>query len=51
MRSDALTVEEYLDELSPERKAAVQKVRQVILGNLPQGIEEAMGIQGLQNLD
>lgn len=42
MRSDATTVEEYLSELSPERREAVEAVRKVILENLPKGYEETM---------
>ena len=42
MRSEATTVEEYLSELPEERRAALQEVRDVILGNLPDGIEENM---------
>ena len=42
MRSSASTVEEYLGELSEERRAAIEAVRQVILKNLPEGYEEVM---------
>ena len=42
MRSEATTVEEYLAELSPERRAIVETVRAVILENLPAGYEESM---------
>ena len=42
MRSNATSVEQYLSELSPERRAAIEAVRKVILGNLPTGYEEAM---------
>jgi len=42
MRSEATTVEEYLAELSPERRAIVETVRTTILENLPAGYEEAM---------
>src|SRR5210317_807589 len=42
MQSDAKTVEQYISELPPERKQAIQKVRQTILDNLPEGFEEAM---------
>jgi uncharacterized protein YdhG (YjbR/CyaY superfamily) len=40
--SDATTVEEYLDELPPERRAVVAEVRDVVRGNLPDGFEEGM---------
>ena len=41
-RSDAKSVEDYLAELPPERRAVVAAVRQLILRNLPQGYREAM---------
>ena len=42
MRSDAATVEQYLAELLPERRAIVEAVRAVILEHLPPGYEECM---------
>lgn len=42
MRSKAATVEEYLAELSDDRREIVQAVRDVILTNLPAGYEEGM---------
>lgn len=42
MRSDAMTVEEYLAELPDERAEAIRTVRETILANLPNGFEEAM---------
>ncbi|MEA1978206.1 MAG: DUF1801 domain-containing protein [Chloroflexota bacterium] len=42
MRSNASTVVEFLGELSEERRAAIEVVRQVILQNLPKGYEEVM---------
>ena len=42
MKSTAKTVQEYLEELTPERHAAVSAVRDVILANLPEGYEETM---------
>ena len=42
MKSEAQTVEEYLAELPPERRQAIEKVRQTILDSLPEGYEEAM---------
>lgn len=42
MASSAATVQEYLDALPEDRKAAIGAVRQVILANLPAGYEEAM---------
>ena len=42
VRSAAATVEEYLGELSAERREAVEAVREVALANLPEGYVEAM---------
>jgi hypothetical protein len=42
MRSDAATVEGYLQELPEERRIAIRAVRNVILENLPSGYEEVM---------
>ena len=42
MYSTATTVEEYLNELPEDRRAAVEAVRRVILDNLPEGYEEIM---------
>ena len=42
VRSVAATVEEYLGELSAERREAVEAVRDVALANLPEGYVEAM---------
>lgn len=42
MQSKAKTVKEYLNELPPDRKAAISAVREVILKNLPKGFEEMM---------
>jgi hypothetical protein len=43
MQSKARTVEEYLRELPPDRRAGVSAVREVILKNLPAGYREGMG--------
>jgi uncharacterized protein YdhG (YjbR/CyaY superfamily) len=40
--SEAATVKEYIDSLSPERRAAIQKVRRIIRKNLPPGFKEGM---------
>ena len=40
MQSKAKTVDAYLDELPELRREAIQAARQVILKNLPKGIEE-----------
>ena len=41
-KSAARTVDEYLNELPPDRRAVISTVREVILKNLPPGYEEAM---------
>lgn len=40
--SKASTVERYLDELPPERRAVVSKVRDLVRRNLPKGYAEMM---------
>jgi len=40
MQSGAKSVEQYLNELPEDRKDPIQKLRQQILDNLPEGIEE-----------
>jgi uncharacterized protein YdhG (YjbR/CyaY superfamily) len=42
MKSAAKTVEEYLGEIPPDRREAIEKVRETILKNLPEGYQEAM---------
>ena len=42
MQSTAKTVDDYLNELPKERKAAFLKLRNSILKNLPKGFEEEM---------
>lgn len=42
MRSNAATVEDYLDSLPDERAGAIGEVRRTILANLPAGYEERM---------
>ena len=41
-RSAAASVEEYLAELPPDRAAVISDVRELVLDNLPDGIEESM---------
>ena len=41
-RSEATSVEEYLDELPEDRREAMETVRSLVLDNLPQGYVEAM---------
>lgn len=43
MQSNALTVPEYLNEIPEDRKAGFNKLRDVILKNIPKGFEECMG--------
>ena len=42
MYSAATTVDEYLDELSEDRRASMETARKVILDNIPEGYEEIM---------
>lgn len=42
VRSSAATVEEYLDELAPDRREHIESVRSVVLENLPDGYDESM---------
>ena len=42
MQSKATTVELYLEELAPERKEALSRLRKEILKNLPKGFKEEM---------
>jgi len=42
MKADPKSPEEYLQNLEPERKEAMIKLRQAILGNLPAGFEETI---------
>jgi len=43
MQSKATTVDQYLEELPEDRKAAMVELRKVILKNLPKGFKEGMG--------
>lgn len=42
MRSDAATVDGYLESMPEDRREAILEVREVVLANLPDGYEEAM---------
>ncbi|MCK4801719.1 MAG: DUF1801 domain-containing protein [Anaerolineales bacterium] len=42
MKSKAETVADYLAEMPPDRREAIEKVRETILQNLPEGYEEVM---------
>ena len=41
-RSNAATVQEYLDELAPDRREQIKDVREVVLDHLPDGYAESM---------
>ena len=40
MRSEATTVEEYLSELEPERRATIEQVHEVVSSAMPAGYQE-----------
>lgn len=42
MQSKAATVQEYIDALPEERRAALAELRRVLVRNLPPGFEETM---------
>ena len=42
MTSTAATVQHYIQELPEDKKEGIEKLRAVILKNLPQGFEEGM---------
>jgi len=42
VQSNASTVQEYLDELPPERREVISEVRETVLANLPEGYVETM---------
>ena len=42
MKTKASTPEEYIAQIPDERKEAMQKLRNVILKNLPEGFEEGI---------
>ena len=42
MQSKATTIKEYLAEMPSDRRESIEKVRQIILQNLPEGYVEAM---------
>jgi hypothetical protein len=44
-RSAAVSVEEYLAELPPDRAAVISDVRELVLDNLPDGVEESMNFE------
>ena len=42
MKSEAETPDRYVDQLPPDRREAIKKLRKSILDNLPDGFEETM---------
>ena len=42
MKIEAQTVQEYLNKIPEERKPAFEKLRKVILNNIPEGFEETI---------
>ena len=38
----ASTVKEYLENVDPEKRDVLEKVRKIILDNIPEGFEETM---------
>ncbi|MFD2909056.1 DUF1801 domain-containing protein [Flavobacterium ardleyense] len=42
MKSTATSVEHYINEITLERKEGIEKLRAIILENLPNGFEEGM---------
>jgi uncharacterized protein YdhG (YjbR/CyaY superfamily) len=43
MQSTAQTPQQYINELPPDRKEAIIKIREAVLNNLPEGFEEVIG--------
>ena len=43
MRYDADSVPSYLEQLPPERREVIERLRSVVLANLPAGFEETIG--------
>ena len=42
MKSESETPQDYIHSLPEERKAAIEKLRNIVLTNLPSGFEEKM---------
>lgn len=47
VRSDAQSVEQYIEDLPEDRRQAISALRQVILANLPEGYQEMMLYGGI----
>jgi uncharacterized protein YdhG (YjbR/CyaY superfamily) len=45
MKSKAASIDEYLAQLPPERRAAIEVLREVIRKNLPEGYEEVFAVR------
>lgn len=43
MQSNATTVDQYISELPEDRRIIIEKIREVIKKNIPDGFEERMG--------
>lgn len=43
MQSKAITPDQYINELPEDRKEVMQRLRKVVLANLPNGFKEVMG--------
>lgn len=43
MQSNAATVDQYISELPEDRRIIIEKIREVIKKNIPDGFEERMG--------
>ena len=44
MASKPATVEEFMNSLPEDRRSSIERVRKVIVDNLPQGYQESMGM-------
>lgn len=42
MKSEAISVEDYISSLPPERQEVIEKLRDAVRDNLPEGFEESM---------
>ena len=42
MKSNAKSIQQYLAEMPPDRRESIEKVRETILKNLPEGYEEVI---------
>ncbi len=42
VRREAITIEEYLEQLNPDRRTAIAAIRECVLRNLQEGYDEQM---------